>query len=248
MKSKKVLIVESNDLNRKLFETLIGQLYSFEAVKSGREAVSKASHEKFDLILMDVQMPEVDGITTFKTIRRQSTNHCPILAVSSYTGESAKSCFQELGFVDLITKPIRPKEFLATIFNHLKEESKNPKRATVPKLEILDQTVVEHLLKYNAIPMIKSIYDDFLVEFDHLIQGIDKAFLEKSDQIILENLHTLKGNSGSLGANAIYFHSEQADSFTRSQDWDSLGEALRILKNERIIFENYLKEETTFKL
>lgn len=248
MKSKKVLIVENNDLNRKLFESLIGQFYSCETVKNGLEAVKKASSEKFDLILMDIQMPEMDGITAFKTIRRQAEHQCPILALTTYSAESARKCFQELGFDDLITKPIRTKEFLDLISSKMKAdpEAEGAHAATDEAHDVLDKLVFNQLLKYNPIETIKPIYVDFLEEFDQLICQIDIAFEEKNQQVLIENLHTLKGNSGTLGANAIYILSRDADVKARAQDWDSLGIALKKLKIERIIFENYLKEETTF--
>lgn len=247
MKTKKVLIVDNNDLNRKLFESLIGQLYSFEAVKNGFEAVEKVSIEKFDLILMDIQMPGMDGITASKTIRRQSSHHCPIIAVTSYSAESAKDCFLEMGFDDLITKPIRPKEFLEVIAAKMNSSNEESQLEDVAEQDdILDKKVLQQLLNYNSTETIKSIYEDFLVEFDQLIYPITIAFQEKNQQVLIENLHTIKGNSGTLGANAIFNLSSDADLKARSQDWDLLEITLNKLKNERIIFENYLAEETTF--
>ncbi|PZX61214.1 Hpt domain-containing protein [Algoriphagus ratkowskyi] len=249
MKSKKVLIVENNDLNRKLFETLIGQIYSTEAVKNGIEAVKKASSEKYDLILMDIQMPEMDGITAMKTIRRQAMHQCPILAITSYSAETSRKLFMEMGFDDMIIKPIRPKEFLTFITSKIDIESEESSTfaAVSEANDVLDRLVFDQLLKYNNLDTIRSIYIDFLDEFDQLIYPIDVAFQEKNLQILLESLHTLKGNSGTLGATAIYILSHEADKNTRSQDWDSLETTLKKLKNERIKFETYLKEETTFK-
>lgn len=66
MKSKKVLIVDNNDMTRKLIESLIGQLCSFVSVKTSLDAVEQASTVKFNLILMDLQLPGLDGISTQK--------------------------------------------------------------------------------------------------------------------------------------------------------------------------------------
>ncbi|REG81912.1 response regulator [Algoriphagus antarcticus] len=248
MKSKKVLIVDNNDLNRKLFESLIGQFYSFEAVKNGVEAVQRASKEKFDLILMDIQMPEMDGITASKIIRRQAAHPCPIIAITAYSPESTRKCFLEMGFDDLITKPIRAKEFLAVISAKIHPNKHNDSQLADTNHEdaVLDKKVIHQLLKYTPIETIKSIYVDFLREYDQLICHIDTAFQERNIEVLIENLHTLKGNSGTLGANAIFNLSSDADGKARAQDWDSLEKAIKKLKNERIIFENYLAEETTF--
>ncbi|WP_192351134.1 response regulator [Algoriphagus sp. Y33] len=119
MKNNKVLIVDNNDLNRKLLENLIGQSYNFEAVKTSVKAVDKACKDKFDLILIDIEMPEMDGITVSKIIRRQSPFQCPIIAITSYSDESTKKCFLEMEFDDLITKPIRPRELMDVISSHI---------------------------------------------------------------------------------------------------------------------------------
>ncbi|PZX50586.1 Hpt domain-containing response regulator [Algoriphagus chordae] len=244
MKSKKVLIVENNDLNRTLFENLIGQLYSFESVKNGVEAVEKASKDKFDLILMAIQMPNMDGITAAKIIWRQSIFQCPIIAVSTYSADATCKSYLEMGFDGFISKPILPKEFLEVISSTLnpREEPETTEKESL----ILDQDVFQQLMKYNSLENIKSIYTDFLEEFDQLINKIDEAFTEKDQQILIEQLHTMKGNSGSLGVNEIYNLSSAADLLARSQEWNSLEIAVKKLKNERELFEKYLQEETTF--
>ena len=248
MKSKKVLIVENNDLHRKLFESLISQLYSFETVKTCVAAVHKASVEKYDLILMNIQMPDIDGITASKMIWQQSPYQCPILALTSYSAESDKKCFLEIGFADLITKPIRPKEFLEVISTHLNLDKEDGSQLTEghKSIDILDKKVLHQLLKLSPIERIKSIYTEFLEEFDQLICETETAFQERNQQVIIESLHTIKGNSGTLGANVIYTLSVYADLKARSLDWDSLEIVLKKLKNERIIFEKYLAEESTF--
>ncbi|MEB2785387.1 response regulator [Algoriphagus persicinus] len=247
MKSKKVLIVDHNDLNRRLMENLIGQLYRLESVNNGVEAVERASNEKFDLILMAIQLPIMDGITTAKTIWRQSTYQCPIIAISTYSADSTNKCFLEVGFVDLITKPVRPKEFMETIAALLKSTD-GEAQGTKEERVILDKSVFQQLGNYNSLKTLRSLYNDFLEEFDQLIRQLDTAFEEKNRQSLLENLHTMKGNSGTFGANIIFKVASEADRLARSQQWESLGIALKKLKNERIIFKKYLEEETTFDL
>ena len=244
MKSKEVLIVDNNDLNRRLLENLIGEFYNFKSAASGIEAVDKASKIKFDMILMDIQMPYMDGITAAKTIWRKSPFQCPIVAMSPYSADSAKNCFLEMGFLDLISKPVRPKELLSTLGDYFQSK----RDAGSPALEQpapLDKQVFLQLSKYNSSKTLMSLYIDFLNEFDQLMSSIDAAFEEKNQQLLIENLHIMKGNSGTMGANVIFSLSTDADKSARSVDWKSLQITLKKLKNERTIFENYLKDETT---
>ena len=71
MKAKKVLIVDDNSLNRKVFEHIIGQIYEFGTASDGREALEKIKTGEFDLILMDIQMPVLDGINTLNVIKNE---------------------------------------------------------------------------------------------------------------------------------------------------------------------------------
>lgn len=166
MKSKRVLIVDDNDLNRKLFENLIGQQFSFESAKNGIEAVTLAKKGCFDLILMDIQMPLMDGITAMKKIKQDGTSICPILAVTAYAEESDRISFLQQGFDDFITKPIRPREFLHLIQNYLNDQMNNLTGSEVKSSEvsILDKKILTQLLKYNSKSAIQKVLEDFLQE------------------------------------------------------------------------------------
>ena len=103
MKSKSILIVEDNDLNRKFFENLIGQIWEFESALNGREAIEKLEKRDFDLILMDIQMPEIDGITALKRIREKNLSLSPVIAVTAFADESERDSFLSQGFDGFIT-------------------------------------------------------------------------------------------------------------------------------------------------
>ncbi|WP_332914046.1 response regulator [Algoriphagus boritolerans] len=189
MKSKKVLIVDDNDLNRKLFENLIGQIFSFESAKNGLEAVALAEAQNFDLILMDIQMPKMDGITAMKIIRQRNTK-CPIIAVTAYAEESDRTSFLQQGFDDFITKPIRPKEFLHLVRSHL-SGGKDPNRTTTVievAEDILDKKIVDQLLKYNSNSVIGKVFDDFLEECAEVVVLIDSSS-EHTSELIEKNPH-----------------------------------------------------------
>ncbi|SFU17401.1 CheY chemotaxis protein or a CheY-like REC (receiver) domain [Algoriphagus locisalis] len=245
MKSKKVLIVDHNDMNRRLIENLIEQLCRFDSVKNGIEAVDRASKVKFDLILMAIQMPIMDGITAAKAIWRSSPFTCPVVAVSAYSEGYSNKCLVEMGFKNVISKPIRPKELLemvSAILSCPDEEKLNFQNAS----KILDKEVFLQLSKFNPPKNLRSLYIEFLEEFDQLMCLIKKDLDTKNMQSIIENLHTIKGNSGTLGATAIFAISSDADKLARAEDWDKLETSLKDLINERILFENYLEEETIF--
>lgn len=248
MKSKKVLIVDDNDLNRKLFENLIGQISSFESARNGLEAVAMTELTAFDLILMDIQMPRMDGITAMKKIR-QGSSQCPIIAVTAYAEESERSSFLEHGFDDFITKPIRPREFIQLIQEYLKGEKKDLYLAPEAKEEneILSLQILSQLLKYNSKSVINKILEEFLIECNDTEESINRSVADSYITNMIEKIHVIKGNSGTLGAMRIYSAALQAEVLGRKECHIEFQEALKNLKNEISQFREFLKQETIFE-
>lgn len=253
MKSKRVLIVDDNDLNRKLFENLIGQLCFFKSVKNGVEALDILKIEKFDLILMDIQMPQMDGMTAMKHIKVSNLSDSPIIAVTAFAEPEDKQTFLDQGFDDFIVKPIRPREFIEAIKETLnrnpipKKVQQGPTSDNLSDL-VLDTQVVKQLMKYNSTDIIRNVYLDFLKECEKLVEE-SLIFFSKSDfQLIEDNLHIIKGNSGTLGANKIYQLSQKGELLAKDSNWAESKKILQQLQNEILIFREYLNEETIFEL
>jgi len=247
MKTKKVLIVEDNELNRKLFENLIGQIFQFESVQNGVEALVKLENEKFDLILMDIQMPYMDGITAIRKIIQQKISDCPIIAISAYAEESERENFLQLGFQEFISKPIRPREFLEVVNRTIQNNFEKKEKSENDEL-ILDKNIVDQLMKFNTNDSIKKVYNDFIIECDEIWNFIQISLKDNQLKAIAEKLHILKGNSGTLGANKIYFLSQIVEKAAKTEDLQTLLNYLPNLKKEIDSFQQIIKEETTFNL
>lgn len=247
MKTKKVLIVEDNELNRRLFENLIGQIFQFESVQNGVEALIKLEKEKFDLILMDIQMPHMDGITAIRKIIQQKISNCPIIAISAYAEESERENFLQLGFQDFISKPIRPREFLEVVNRTIQNNFEKKEKSENDEL-ILDKNIVDQLMKFNTNDSIKKVYNDFIIECDEIWNSVQISLKDNQLKAIAEKLHILKGNSGTLGANKIYFLSQIVEKAAKTEDLQTLLNYLPNLKKEIDSFQLIIKEETTFNL
>ncbi|WP_187177408.1 response regulator [Algoriphagus sp. AK58] len=250
MKSKNVLIVDDNDLNRKLFENLIGQLYDFQSAHNGLEAVEMASHTPFDLILMDIQMPKMDGITAMKKIRESEFGSCPILAVTAFADEGDRQNFIDQGFDDFITKPIRPRDFILTVQSFFKKNLSQVIEAESPAREplVLNKNTLNQLLKYNSKDAIKKVYHDLMLEFEEVLNEIEKNESKDRKGTLLEKIHTLKGNSGTLGAENVYNSAQTAESLGRQNKGIEFEDSLIKLKNDIIEFREFFNQETIFEL
>ena len=121
MSKKKILIVEDNEQNRELFhDLLISKGYTVIEAVDGEMALAKIRSETPDLILMDIQIPKIDGVELARRIRNNpSLNNIIIIALTAHAMKGAKEDFLKAGFDDYIAKPISIQLFLQTIENYL---------------------------------------------------------------------------------------------------------------------------------
>jgi two-component system cell cycle response regulator DivK len=119
--SAKILLVEDNDANRYL-ETFLLESNGYTVIHAanGFEALTRARTEQPDLILMDIQMPEMDGYEAARRLRdAPETASIPIVAVTSYAMEGDRERAMRLGFVAYLEKPISTETFVAEIESFL---------------------------------------------------------------------------------------------------------------------------------
>jgi len=115
--SKRVLIVEDNDLNMKLFHDLLeAHGYDTLQTKDGMEALRLARQHRPDLILMDIQLPEVSGLEVTKWIKEDDElKTIPIIAVTAFAMKGDEEKIREGGCEAYIAKPISVASFLQTV-------------------------------------------------------------------------------------------------------------------------------------
>lgn len=119
---KKILVVEDNEKNMYLMSFILTKS-GYEVIKcgSGEDAVETAIKEKPDLVIMDVQLPGIDGLEATKRIRAsEADGKLPIIAVTSYAMTGDKERVLAAGCNGYIEKPINPETFLAEIQRYLK--------------------------------------------------------------------------------------------------------------------------------
>ncbi len=114
---KKVLIVEDNELNMKLFHDLL-EVHGYETLQTrdGREALELARQHRPDLILMDIQLPEVSGLDVTRWIKAdESLKQIPVIAVTAFAMKGDEEKIRSGGCEAYIAKPISVTNFLETI-------------------------------------------------------------------------------------------------------------------------------------
>ncbi|MGH6796727.1 MAG: response regulator [Methylocella sp.] len=121
---KCILIVEDNELNMKLFNDLL-EAHGYKTVqtRSGVEAVELARRHKPDLILMDIQLPEVSGLQVTQCIKdAEDLRHIPVVAITAFAMKGDEEKIRQGGCEAYLSKPISIGKFLETVRDYLHED------------------------------------------------------------------------------------------------------------------------------
>lgn len=150
-KNKKILIVEDNKLNEILIKTILTKNnYNVEISRNGKEALEVLEKKDIDIVLMDIQMPVLDGVETTKIIRKreeETKRHLPIIALTAHALHGDREKFIETGFDDYISKPIDIDKLLNSIEGIKDTRGKNNNIITKAKLNDED-VYVEKMKSY----------------------------------------------------------------------------------------------------
>ncbi len=228
-KPAKILLVEDNALNQELAIELLNRVgLMTDIANNGEEGVAAVQKNDYSLILMDLQMPVMDGFEATKQIRAlqdSKKNSLPIIAMSARALRGDKEKSLAAGLNAHITKPIDPKEFYGELSNWL--EQVNDKTSLESLKGDVSITKDPFLVAFDKIPNFdaelglyrsagsKAIYlkviRRFVDDFDGYIAKI-QAFIQAEDFISAARMaHTLKGIAGTIGCMQLQEHSAKLE-------------------------------------
>jgi DNA-binding response OmpR family regulator len=245
MKSKNILIVENKEQERKLFEHLVGQFHPYASLDTGMAALQYISQQPVRLVLLSLQLTDLEPIQILQSVKRIQGQSCSVIAVSSNRDDSQASFFLSQGFDEFITKPVHPKEFIFKIQSLLaKQEEKGFENLTeAESLPILNHEVYYQLLRLSTKEVIDQVYTDFMEECTSLSQVLDLNSMVLPSEEILRAIHTIKGNSGTLGAEKIYAAAKCSESLGRQGKSIDFAESLHYLKATLVEFQEFISKE-----
>jgi two-component system cell cycle response regulator DivK len=120
MPGERILVVEDNELNMKLFrDVLVAKGFRALEATTGGEAVDLAVEQAPDLVLMDIQLPDADGVDVLRRLRTDDrTAAIPVLAVTAQAMQGDRERFLAAGFDDYVSKPLHVGELIETVRRH----------------------------------------------------------------------------------------------------------------------------------
>jgi signal transduction histidine kinase/HPt (histidine-containing phosphotransfer) domain-containing protein len=212
--SLRVLLAEDSLVNQKLAVALLeGQGHTVTLANNGKEAVAATDAQKFDLALMDVQMPEMDGLEATAHIRareQQTGTHLPIIAMTAHALKGDRERCLGAGMDDYVAKPIRAEELFETIDAIFRD--RKPDSATdlaVPQ-DVVNWTKVLQTAQGNR-KVLKSMTEAALEEIPHLMTAIRQAVTIGDHAKLRFAAHTLKGSVRYFGASQVCSHAAKLE-------------------------------------
>jgi signal transduction histidine kinase/DNA-binding response OmpR family regulator/predicted hydrocarbon binding protein len=204
---KKILLVEDTLLNQKL-TSIILRNNGFETTiaENGRIAVEILKEQTFDVILMDIQMPEMDGYEATCVIREKLKINTPIIAMTAHAlaGEKEK-CFQQ-GINDYLAKPFAENDLLFKIAHWIKDDEPTSENATVnAPVSIIDLSFLQKQTRNNA-GAIAEMIRIFREENPIAISTLETAISQKDFTTIYKTVHSLKSETSMFGLRPLVSH------------------------------------------
>ena len=201
----KILLAEDNPVNQKLAVGLLKkQGHSITVVDNGRQAVEAfTENDSFDLILMDVQMPEMDGIEATKTIRSSelSRSKIPIIAMTAHAMISDRQRCLEAGMDEYLSKPFKALDLMALIERVMVNRSKE--LAVLAKSESGGDFSVDWNQAFETVggdrKLLVELINVFLSEKENMLNGLRNSYEAAQYESTKRGAHSIKGTLHHLG-------------------------------------------------
>lgn len=195
----KVLLAEDNEINQQVAKELLSQVdLDVTIVNNGREAVDEALQGEFELVLMDVDMPIMDGVAATRELRAKGYAK-PILAMTAHAMAEAKAKSKEAGMDEHVTKPINPTALYATLAKFLKSTQGPPLLSHDGDEELVLEGVEidQGLFRVGGnAKLYRKLLREFARDYKDAMVRLREATPEQAQSIA----HSLKGVSANLGA------------------------------------------------
>ncbi|HEX7786949.1 MAG TPA: response regulator, partial [Methylomirabilota bacterium] len=221
----RILLAEDNVVNQKLALRLLAQMgYRADLAGNGLEALDAVERQTYDVVLMDVQMPEMDGLEASREIHRRSAGRTRprIVAMTANAMQGDRDLCVAAGMDDYVAKPIRVEELVSALERcHLRAEGLDSTPAGSPAREApagvaLDRAVFDRLVGSMGGAFVAELIATFDQDAGELIAALRCALAAGDLDGFRRAAHSLKSTSESLGANGLAAGARELEAAARA--------------------------------
>ena len=237
--SLRILLAEDSEINQAVAVGLLENAgHGVTVTSNGIEAIKALVTLDFDVVLMDVQMPEMDGITATKEIRNPKSavkNHTiPIIAMTAHAMKGDRERCLKAGMDGYVSKPIRPRELfkaLKEVNPAAKEEQGQPKTAKTNLDKVFNLEQALQPVDGN-LDLLNRIIDMFLKSGPALVEDVGNGLEKKDPDTVRNTAHKLKGTVGNFGAKPAFNAALVLEEIGANGDLKDAGTAFKALQHE----------------
>jgi PAS domain S-box-containing protein len=234
-----VLVVEDSPVNQKVARDLLTrQGHHAVVLGTGRAALERMESERFDVVLMDVQLPGMDGLEVTRRIRRdekRTGRHVPIVAVTAHAVEGDREACLAAGMDAYVSKPIRSSQLLAAIEKITGAAVGHADAASPRKSDDVQVNLASALAAVDGDPkLLAEVVETFGKESPRLLAAIEQAIATKNAELLRRAAHRLKGTVGYLGATRAVQMARVLEAAGRENRLAGAETAVESLKQELI--------------
>ena len=197
LNNKKVLLVEDNDFNQILAKNILQQYnMQVDIAEDGFVALEFVRNKSYDIILMDLQMPNLDGYSTAKIMINDLAITTPIIACSAHAQKKEKEECKKIGMVDYLSKPYSKIDLIDIIGNHIQPNFANHFSIEVLLLDIQDG--IQKVKTENGLDLFKILSDLYIQRIPSDLKQIELFIQQKNWEELIEITHKLIGSFGTM--------------------------------------------------
>lgn len=235
----RILLAEDSLVNQRLALALLERhRHSVQVAHTGKQALALLEEQPFDLVLMDVQMPEMDGLAATRAIReaeKKSGRHLPIIAMTAHALKGDRERCLQSGMDEYVPKPVRESQLWAAIDRVLQRKSSLPpeERSEAITLErrVLDWELALSVC-HNDVALLRDIVEAFVEEEPLRIAEIRRAIAEEDYELLTRAAHTIKGAMRYFGATEVFERAYVLEKLGAARSLEGADEALQKLQQE----------------
>ncbi|GAK50525.1 sensory box histidine kinase/response regulator [Candidatus Moduliflexus flocculans] len=246
-----ILLAEDHEINQMIVEKWVSKRgWKVTSARNGYEVLHAIQQRSFDCILMDIQMPKMDGITATRFIREfeeQTRRHVPIIALTAHAMEGDRDRFLQAGMDGYLAKPLNSQDLYAAVeacVARLTPEEFNGDAASPAPFElpILNMEELLSSFDYDA-AFIEELMTTYLKQSSpELLHALREAVTNRDAESLHTAAHRLKGASGVIGAIRVYMSASVLEQMATESRFLDAADVLHELEKQAMQLEQYIEE------
>ena len=251
-----ILLAEDNHVNQVVAAEILKKAgFTCDIVNNGLQAVEAVAMVEYDLVLMDCQMPEMDGFEATRRIRaseaegaigRRNAGPLPIVALTANATSGDRERCIEAGMSDHVPKPINPKLLLQKIESLTASRAAGPRRVAgdAARADRHDSVQSQHALRppidsesllarcLGSADLVSRLLAAFEPEIGKDLEGLEQAFQAGNGGGVADFAHAIKGSAANLSADALSELARELEHAARQGQWQTRGELIEKIRSE----------------